>query len=104
MHTLLLAQSEEWGTARDAYQRIALDHAGLPGGETAAKALAELLADKAITRELAAWDFYEQQLAKARNLDPNDVKGAIKLFKKVISKYRKTKAAAKAQSFLNRLE
>ncbi len=87
-----------------ALEEVVREHAG---SGAAAKAQAELDAmdgDKKVKRELDAWRMFVEQFAQAKKVELTDKKAAMKLLKKVITKYRGTKAAAKAEYWVDLLK
>ena len=76
---------------------------GTPAAGTAQEAADALMADKDSRREIEAWQFYEVQFEEAQAVELEDKKAAVRLLKKVVTKYRGTPAAEKAQYWIDRL-
>lgn len=87
-----------------AYKEIGDLHPGSDAAANAQSALDALLADKKIKREIDAWIFYDESFEAAQKVELTDPKKAIKLLKKVATKYRGTAAAEKAKYWVERLE
>ena len=99
-----LRDDEEWQEARDAYQHIMAQHEGLPPADEAKKALEALLADKKIGREIEAWDYFNEMFERAQAVELESKRKAIAFLKKVVGKYRKTKAGRRAADLVELLK
>ena len=90
--------------ARNEYLAHAAKYAGSEAAAKAKAAADALMADKSTRREIEGWGFFLEQFEEAKKIEIDDRKGAIKLLKKVVSKYRGTQAAAKAEYWIERLK
>jgi thiol-disulfide isomerase/thioredoxin len=82
---------------------MAKAHAGSDAAEKAQAAADALMADKKTKREIEGWRFFAEQFEAAKEIEMKDRKKAIALLKKVVSRYRGSQAADKADYWIERL-
>lgn len=87
--------------AADSYASLVEDHAGLDASTKAAEALKTLLADPAKKKEVDAAKALDKAREEARG---KSAKKAIPMFKSVISGFKGTKAAVKAEKLIADIE
>lgn len=90
-----------FGSAAETYEETAADYAGLDGAVKAADALKAMLADAAKKKEVDGWKALAKAKAEAKEVSP---KKAMALFKSVSTKWKDTKAGAKAAAILAEME
>ena len=90
-----------FGSAAESYEETAADYAGLDGAAKATDALKAMLADATKKKEVDGWKALVKAKADAREISP---KKAMALFKSVATKWKDTKAGAKAAALLAEME